>query len=99
MSKYVKKSMARRKSSRRAYTESVEEIRARGEVALRIGLLWLSGAVLCLLIVGALALTFLRPESSKDIWVIIGPILSVAVSGSVSYLAGTTSLRQLKEAG
>lgn len=63
-------------------------IHAEGEIKTRIGVLWLIGVVCSLLIVGGFAVIFVRPESTKDVWVIIGPIISAAISGTVSFLAG-----------
>lgn len=62
-------------------------IKAQGEVKARIGVLWLIGIVCSLLIIGGFAVFFVRPESAKDVWVIIGPIISAAISGTVSFLA------------
>ena len=63
-------------------------IQAHGEVKTRIGVLWLIGVVCSLLILGGFAVIFVRPELTKDVWVIIGPIISAAISGTVSFLAG-----------
>ena len=63
-------------------------INAHGDVKTRIGVLWLIGVVCSLLILGGFVVIFVRPESTKDVWVIIGPIISAAISGTVSFLAG-----------
>ena len=62
-------------------------IRAHGEVKTRVGVLWVVGIVCCLLVIGGFVVFLFRPELSKDVWVIIGPIISAALSGTVSFLA------------
>ena len=68
-------------------------IKAEGDVKTRIGVLWLIGIVCSLLITGGFAVFFVRPESAKDVWVIIGPIISAAISGTVSFLAAERASR------
>lgn len=66
-------------------------IRARGDVTTRVGVLWFVGAICTLLIIGGFTVFIVQPEHAKDVWVIIGPIISAAVSGTVSFLAGERS--------
>jgi hypothetical protein len=68
-------------------------VKAHGDVKTRIGVLWLIGIVCSLLIVGGFAVFLLRPESAKDVWVIIGPIISAAMSGTVSFLAAERAVK------
>jgi len=64
------------------------QIKAHGEVKTRIGVLWFIGAVcISLIIIGGIAM-IVNPEQSKDVWVIIGPILSSAVMGTIAFLTG-----------
>jgi len=70
---------------------SVAEIRAHGDVKTKVGVLWFVGIICSLLIIGGFAVFFIRPDSAKDVWVIIGPIISAAVSGTVGFLAGERS--------
>jgi hypothetical protein len=68
--------------------QTVGQIRAAGEVKTRLGILWFVGVVcVILLIIGGSAF-ILNPEHAKDVWVIIGPIISSAVTGTVAYFAG-----------
>ena len=62
-------------------------IKAHGEVKTRIGVLWFEGIVCSLLILGGFSVFIFRPDAAKDVWVIIGPIISAAVTGTVSFLA------------
>ncbi|MEK4283212.1 hypothetical protein [Ureibacillus sp. FSL K6-0165] len=61
------------------------QIKAHGEVKTRIGILWFVGIVCALLIIIGGISIFKDPNSAKDVWVIIGPILSSAVTGTVAY--------------
>jgi hypothetical protein len=63
-------------------------IRAQGDIKTRIGILWFVGVITCLLIaIGGVAL-FVIPDKSQEVWVIIGPIISSAVTGTVAFFTG-----------
>jgi hypothetical protein len=72
---------------------TTEQIKAHGEVKTRIGVLWFVGIICAILSLGGVAAFFVNPQNAKDIWVIIGPIISAGVSGIVSYSAGENSAR------
>lgn len=67
---------------------SPDMIKAQGDNQARMGILWFIGIICVLLILGGFAVFIIQPGSAKDVWIIIGPILSAAVSGTLSYLAG-----------
>ena len=68
-------------------TSTAGIIKAEGEVKTRIAVLVLIGVVNCLLIIGGFSVFIFQPGSAKDVWVIIGPIISASISGTVSFLA------------
>jgi hypothetical protein len=72
-------------------TATTDAIRAHGEVKVRTGVLWLVGIISGILTVGGLLAFFFRPDEAKDIWVIIGPIITAGVAGSVAFLSGGRS--------
>jgi len=67
---------------------SADQIRAHGEFRTRIAIIWLVGVLCGGLALGGIIAFFIKPESSKDLWVIIGPIISAGVSGTVGFFAG-----------
>jgi hypothetical protein len=70
---------------------TTEQIKAHGDVKTRIAMLWFVGLICGILAIGGIAAFFINPDSAKDVWVIIGPIISAALSGTVSYFAGERS--------
>jgi len=70
-------------------SDTTAAIRAHGDVKVRTGVLWLVGAVCGILAIGGLLAFFFRPDQSKDIWVIIGPIISGGVAGVVGAFLGS----------
>ncbi len=68
--------------------QSPAQIRAHGEVKIKLGVLWLVGTV-SVVLGGFGCISFLMtPDKSKDLWVIIGPIISAGVTGVVAFLTG-----------
>lgn len=66
----------------------VPEIEAKGKVE-AIKYVIISVAILCgLLIFGSFIFCCIYPEKTKDIWVIVGPIVSAAVTGMMVFLTG-----------
>lgn len=63
---------------------TTEQIRAHGDVKTRIAMLWFVGLICGILSFGGIAAFFINPASAKDVWVIIGPIISAGLSGTVS---------------
>jgi hypothetical protein len=77
-----------------ASNETSDNIRAHGDVKARIGVLWLVGAILGILAIGGICAFFFKPDNAKDIWVIIGPIISAGITGTVAFLSGERSGRK-----
>lgn len=68
--------------------QTVAQIRAAGEVKTRLGILWFIGvATMTLIIIGGIS-SIKDPKTAKDVWVIIGPIIASAVSGTIAYFSG-----------
>jgi hypothetical protein len=53
-------------------SDTTAAIKAHGDVKVRTGVLWLVGTVCGILAIGGLVAFFVKPDQSKDIWVIIG---------------------------
>lgn len=68
--------------------QSTAQIKAAGEVKTRLGIIWFVGVVCVLLIIIGGAATFKDPTTAKDVWVIIGPMISSAITGTVAYFTG-----------
>ena len=49
---------------------STEQIKAHGDIATRIGMLWFVGIICGILAIGGIAAFFINPTSAKDVWVI-----------------------------
>lgn len=71
------------------------QIRAQGEVDIAQGemdmkkfVLKIIGALTALLIIIGGAAFFIRPDNYKDLWVILGPIIATAISGTIGFLSG-----------
>lgn len=64
------------------------QIRAEGDIKVKIGVLWFVGVISGLLALFGGSTFLLHPDNAKDIWVIIGPIISAAVTGVVAFLTG-----------
>jgi hypothetical protein len=74
--------------------ETSETIRAHGDIRFRIGVLWLVGIICVILSMGGVAAFFASPDRAKDIWVIIGPIISAGMTGVVGFLAGERAAKR-----
>lgn len=71
--------------------ETPAQIRARGDIKIRIGVLIFVGIICSILsIIGGISF-ITSPENAKDVWVIIGPIISGAVTGTIGFLTGEKS--------
>jgi hypothetical protein len=71
----------------RAKADATEKIeRTKGEMAERLYKAQLFAVVSMTLILGGILAWFFHPESAKDLWLLISPILSA----SLAILAGTT---------
>lgn len=70
------------------------QIRANGEVKTRLGILWFVGVISVLLIaIGGISI-LKDPQNAKDVWVIIGPLISSAITGTVAYFTGERNSSQ-----
>lgn len=68
--------------------QSAAQIKAAGDVKVKVGVLWLVG-FFCTVLGAFGGIVFIKtPEHAKDFWVIIGPIISAAMTGTVAYLTG-----------
>ncbi|MEH7249173.1 hypothetical protein V7114_20650 [Neobacillus niacini] len=68
--------------------QTVAQIKASGDVKTRIGVLWFVG-IICVALIGIGGISLIKdPTSAKDVWVIIGPIISSAVTGTVAFFTG-----------
>jgi len=67
------------------------QIRAAGEVKVKLGVLILVGVV-CSILAGFGGYVFITtPDHAKDLWVIIAPIITAGVTGTVAFLTGEKS--------
>jgi H+/Cl- antiporter ClcA len=64
------------------------QIKAAGDVSVKIGVLWLVGIVCGLLGTFGCVAFFVIPDSAKDLWVIVGPIITAGLTGTLAYLTG-----------
>ena len=78
---------------------SVEEISAHGDVRVRVAIIRLVTIVTAVLALGGVAAWFWKPENAKELWIIIGPIISAAVSGLIGFLAGERTGERTKRRG
>jgi hypothetical protein len=70
---------------------SAEIVTAKGNVKIRLTAIIMAGVIVLALLIGGLYAYFVNPAQSKDLWLIIGPIISAAVSGLVGYEIGKKS--------
>lgn len=77
-----------------AKPQTPAQIKAHGEVKTRIAILWFVGAIcISLIVFGGISL-IKDPGNAKDVWVIIGPILSSAITGTVAYFTGDKNIQK-----
>ena len=69
-------------------SETTAIIKAHGNVKISIGVLWFVGVICVILALGGIIAFIFTPDSAKDLWLIIGPIISSAIVGSITYLSG-----------
>lgn len=67
------------------------QIRAAGDVKVKVGVLWLVGVTSAILSLFGGAVFIIKPENAKDIWVIIAPIITAGVTGTLAFLTGEKS--------
>lgn len=67
------------------------QIRAAGDVTVRVGVLWVVGVTCGVLSIAGVAMFFWNAGAAKDLWVIIGPIITAGITGILGYLTGEKS--------
>ena len=65
-----------------------KQIEAHGNFQFRLAVVWAVSVICGLLALGGIVYSCLYPDKSKDIWVIVGPIISAGVTGMIGFLAG-----------
>ncbi len=68
--------------------QSPELVTAQGNVKIRITAIIVVGVVILVLLLGGLYAYITDPTHAKDLWLIIGPIISAAISGLVGFEIG-----------
>ena len=74
--------------SAQAKPQTTAQIKAHGDVKVKLGVLWLIGVVSVILGTFGCISFLITPDKSKDLWVIIGPIISASLTGVVAFLTG-----------
>ena len=64
------------------------QIRAAGDVKVKVGVLWLVGCTCSILAIFGGVVFIRTPEHAKDFWVIIAPIITAGVTGTIAFLTG-----------
>ena len=64
---------------------TVGHIVAHGEFATRKAAIWALSILAGILIIGGLIAFLKDPDKSKDLWVIIGPLISACITGLVAF--------------
>ena len=64
------------------------EIYARGDVTTRVVVVAGVLIIVVILVLGGLFISYTQPDRTKDVWVIIGPLISAALSGTIGFIAG-----------
>lgn len=64
------------------------QIRAAGDVKVKVGVLWLVGITCSILAIFGGVVFINTPEHAKDFWVIIAPIITAGVTGTIAFLTG-----------
>ncbi len=67
------------------------QIKAAGDVTVKVGVLWLVGVTCAILSIFGGIVFIKTPEHAKDIWVIIAPIITAGLTGTVAFLTGEKS--------
>ncbi|CAK3652458.1 hypothetical protein ACNO7T_07175 [Vibrio campbellii] len=64
------------------------QIRAAGDIKVKVGVLWLVGITCAILAIFGGVVFVRTPEHAKDIWVIIAPIITAGLTGTLAFLTG-----------
>jgi anti-sigma factor RsiW len=63
-----------------AATETPEQILARSEAKARVLGIAFAGSIAAVLALSGVVMIFVAPDRAKDVWLIVGPIITAAVS-------------------
>lgn len=58
------------------------------DINVQLAVIIMVGVVLVILTVGGVVAFLYNSDGAKDLWVIIGPIISAAITGFIGFLAG-----------
>jgi hypothetical protein len=83
---------AKRKSTVAA-AETPEQILARSEAKARVLGIGFVGSIAALLALSGIAAIFVAPDRAKDVWLIVGPIVTGAISGMLGVWASNRRRR------
>ena len=67
---------------------TIAHMKAKGDIKFRMTVLWFVGLICAMLTIFGCSIFMFNPGIAKDVWVIIGPILSSAITGTIAYLTG-----------
>jgi len=67
------------------------QIRAAGDVKVKVGVLWLVGVTCSILSIFGGIVFINTPDNAKDFWLIITPIITAGVTGTIAFLTGEKS--------
>ncbi|MCX6952454.1 MAG: hypothetical protein NTV51_09855 [Verrucomicrobia bacterium] len=71
-----------------------EEILARSDAQMRLVMAVGVSAACIVLGGGSLCIFFVQPEKAKDLWLIVGPILSATMTSASTVIAGKHNAKQ-----
>jgi hypothetical protein len=67
------------------------QIRAAGDIKVKVGVLWLVGITCSILSIFGGIVFINTPDQAKDFWLIITPIITAGVTGTIAFLTGEKS--------
>jgi hypothetical protein len=73
--------------------ETPEQILARSEAKARVLGIIFVGSMSTVLVLGGVAAIFFAPDRAKDVWLIVGPIVTGAISGMLGFWASARRRR------
>lgn len=63
--------------------KTLSQIKIEGKISLKKAVMWVVGIVSGILALFGMLSFFIKPDISKDIWIIIGPIITLALTGLI----------------
>jgi hypothetical protein len=76
------------RNSRRANSTAIQQLATESDARAKILTIRFVGFTAMLLAAAGAVSFFVAPDRSKDVWVIVGPILTGAISGMLGFWAG-----------